>query len=107
MTCPLPEVGTVVEPLDETTALVEFSDDGGRAYAIFPCRRVALLVLRTAPFGRMNRIWRLALKIEIDPQTYARADGELLVCEAADKLPMAQRYFLFEGQITESPAAWS
>jgi len=37
-----------------------------------------------------------ALKIEIDPETYdVRADGELLVCEPADKLPMTQRYFLF------------
>ena len=35
-------------------------------------------------------------KIEIDPETYdVRADGELLVCEPSDKLPMAQRYFLF------------
>ena len=35
-------------------------------------------------------------KIEIDPETYdVTADGELLVCEPADKLPMAQRYFLF------------
>ena len=35
-------------------------------------------------------------KIDIDPETYdVRADGELLVCEPADKLPMAQRYFLF------------
>jgi urease subunit alpha len=35
-------------------------------------------------------------KIEIDPETYdVRADGELLVCEPADQLPMAQRYFLF------------
>ncbi len=35
-------------------------------------------------------------KIEIDPETYdVRADGELLVCEPAEKLPMAQRYFLF------------
>jgi urease subunit alpha len=35
-------------------------------------------------------------KIEIDPETYdVRADGELLTCEPADKLPMAQRYFLF------------
>ncbi|ATE61445.1 urease subunit alpha [Thauera sinica] len=34
--------------------------------------------------------------IEVDPETYAvRADGELLVCEPADVLPMAQRYFLF------------
>ena len=35
-------------------------------------------------------------KIDVDPETYAvRADGELLVCEPAEVLPMAQRYFLF------------
>jgi len=35
-------------------------------------------------------------QIEVDPETYAvRADGELLTCEPADVLPMAQRYFLF------------
>ena len=35
-------------------------------------------------------------KMEIDPQTYAvRADGQLLTCEPAKVLPMAQRYFLF------------
>jgi len=35
-------------------------------------------------------------QIEVDPETYAvRADGELLVCEPAVTLPMAQRYFLF------------
>jgi len=35
-------------------------------------------------------------EIEVDSQTYqVRADGELLVCEPADFLPMAQRYFLF------------
>ena len=34
--------------------------------------------------------------IEVDPETYdVRADGELLVCEPASILPMAQRYFLF------------
>ncbi|MDX6805667.1 urease subunit alpha [Terrihabitans sp. PJ23] len=34
--------------------------------------------------------------IEIDPETYdVRADGELLVCEPAERLPMAQRYFMF------------
>lgn len=34
--------------------------------------------------------------LEVDPQTYqVRADGELLTCEPADILPMAQRYFLF------------
>ncbi len=45
------QVGTIVEPLDEATALVEFSDNEGRAYAIVPCPREALLVLRTAPLA--------------------------------------------------------
>ncbi|MBX6376421.1 MAG: urease subunit alpha [Acetobacteraceae bacterium] len=35
-------------------------------------------------------------RIEVDPETYeVRADGELLVCEPAAVLPLAQRYFLF------------
>ena len=35
-------------------------------------------------------------RMEVDAQTYAvRADGQLLTCEAATRLPMTQRYFLF------------
>jgi urease subunit alpha len=35
-------------------------------------------------------------RIEVDPQTYeVRADGQLLTCEPARELPLAQRYFLF------------
>jgi len=56
--CDLPEhglvrgqVGTVVELLGEATALVEFSDEKGQAYAIVSCPRDALLVLRTAPLA--------------------------------------------------------
>ena len=34
--------------------------------------------------------------VEVDPETYeVRADGELLTCEPANVLPLAQRYFLF------------
>ena len=34
--------------------------------------------------------------IEVDPETYeVRADGELLTCDPAEVVPMAQRYFLF------------
>jgi urease subunit alpha len=34
--------------------------------------------------------------IEVDPETYeVRADGDLLTCEPARELPLAQRYFLF------------
>jgi urease subunit alpha len=35
-------------------------------------------------------------RIDVDPETYeVHADGELLTCEPADVLPLAQRYFLF------------
>jgi urease subunit alpha len=35
-------------------------------------------------------------EIEVDPETYqVKADGQLLTCEPAEVLPMAQRYFLF------------
>ena len=35
-------------------------------------------------------------EMEVDPETYeVRADGELLTCEPAEELAMAQRYFLF------------
>ncbi|MEO1364940.1 MAG: urease subunit alpha, partial [Pseudomonadota bacterium] len=34
--------------------------------------------------------------VEVHPETYeVRAEGELLTCQPADVLPMAQRYFLF------------
>ena len=35
-------------------------------------------------------------EIDVNPETYeVRADGDLLTCEPAESLPMAQRYFLF------------
>ncbi len=43
------QVGTVVELLDENTALIEFSDDDGRAYAVVPCMYEDLLVLHYEP----------------------------------------------------------
>ena len=37
-----------------------------------------------------------APKVDVDPETYqVKADGELLTCEPASVLPLAQRYFLF------------
>lgn len=43
------QVGTVVENLGGDSALIEFSDDEGRAYAIAPVRRNDLLVLHYVP----------------------------------------------------------
>jgi hypothetical protein len=43
------QVGTVVEMVGKDTALVEYSDDDGRAYAIVPCLIADLLVLHYVP----------------------------------------------------------
>jgi urease subunit alpha len=47
--------------------------------------------------GKKDMVLNNALpKMEVDPETYeVRADGKALVCEPADVLPLAQRYFLF------------
>lgn len=41
-------VGTVVEPLDESTSLVEFSDDTGHAQAIAACPNGGLRIVSSA-----------------------------------------------------------
>jgi urease subunit alpha len=60
-------------------------------------RRSALPVCRTRVIGKKDMVLNsLTPHIEVDPETYeVRADGELLTCEPASILPMAQRYFLF------------
>jgi urease subunit alpha len=59
--------------------------------------RRLLPVRNTRSIGKRDMVLNDALpRIEIDPETYeVRADGELLICEPATVLPMAQRYFLF------------
>jgi urease subunit alpha len=54
-------------------------------------------VRKTRGIGKKDMVHNdLQPKIDVDPETYeVRADGELLVCEPAKVLPMAQRYFLF------------
>src|SRR5213079_36902 len=51
----------------------------------------------TRKIGKKDMVHNsLCPRIEVDPETYeVRADGELLTCEPAKVLPMAQRYFLF------------
>ena len=54
-------------------------------------------VERTRGIGKADMIWNNAMpRIEVNPETYeVRADGELLTCEPAEVLPLAQGYFLF------------
>ena len=51
----------------------------------------------TRGIGKADMMLNDALpEMEVNPETYeVRADGELLTCEPADVLPMAQRYFMF------------
>jgi urease subunit alpha len=61
------------------------------------------LARRVLPVGGIREIGKRQMvlnnatpKVDVDPETYeVRADGELLTCEPATELPMAQRYFLF------------
>jgi urease subunit alpha len=54
-------------------------------------------VRRTRGIGKKDMVHNAWMpKLEVDAETYeVRADGELLTCEPAETLPMAQRYFLF------------
>lgn len=58
-----------------------------RLVAVKNCRKI----------GKANMVHNSATpRIEVDPETYeVHADGELLTCEPASVLPLAQRYFLF------------
>ncbi|MBI2312678.1 MAG: urease subunit alpha [Betaproteobacteria bacterium] len=60
-------------------------------------RKPVVAVKGTRRLGKKDMIHNGATpKIQVDPETYqVRADGELLWCEPAAVLPMAQRYFLF------------
>ena len=60
-------------------------------------RKTAVVVEQCRAIGKANMIHNAATpNIEVDPETYeVRADGELLTCEPAQILPLAQRYFLF------------
>jgi urease subunit alpha len=60
-------------------------------------QRKLLPVENTRSISKASMIHNAALpQITVDPETYeVRADGQLLTCEPASVLPMAQRYFLF------------
>ena len=56
-----------------------------------------LPVINTRAIGKADLLLNNATPVmEVNPETYeVRADGELLTCEPAEVLPMAQRYFMF------------
>lgn len=56
-----------------------------------------LAVENTRNIGKSSMVLNSATpKVDVHPETYeVRADGELLTCEPAAELPLAQRYFMF------------
>jgi urease subunit alpha len=66
----------------------------GRSYGL---KKQTVAVKGCRKVGKQDLKWNNAMpKITVDPETYeVHADGELLTCEPAKVLPLAQRYFLF------------
>ncbi|MEM0977449.1 MAG: urease subunit alpha [Pseudomonadota bacterium] len=60
-------------------------------------RKETVAVKGTRNISKSSMVMNDAMpKIDVDSETYeVRADGELLTCEPAKELPMAQRYFMF------------
>ena len=60
-------------------------------------RKKTTPIKNTRDINKSNMVYNdLCPKVEVDPETYeVRANGEILTCEPASELPMAQRYFLY------------
>ena len=73
------------------------SEAGAEVGAALGLRKSCVPIRSTRGLGKKDMVLNDATpNVEVDPETYeVRADGELLTCEPAKVLPMAQRYFLF------------
>ena len=71
-----------------------YENDIGNALEL---RKKTAPVKNTRNINKSNMVYNdLCPKVEVDPETYeVRANGEILTCEPASELPMAQRYFLY------------
>jgi urease subunit alpha len=80
------------------TCSVHFVSQSGIASGAFDASaRRAVAVRGCRALKKTDLVLNDALpRIDVNPETYeVRADGQLLTCEPADVLPLAQRYFLF------------
>jgi len=83
-----------------TKGRVTFVSEAGLAAGVgekYGLASKVLPVKNTRNIGKKDMVLNdLMPNISVDPETYeVHADGELLTCEPAEVLPMAQRYFLF------------
>ncbi|KAF0226635.1 MAG: urease subunit [Beijerinckiaceae bacterium] len=79
------------------TFVSQASLDGGLSARLGVAKRLVAVENTRSGISKKSMIHNDATPdITVDPETYhVRANGELLVCEPATVLPMAQRYFLF------------
>jgi urease subunit alpha len=92
-----PMFGSFGNALQTSVTFVSQAALDSPGVAALQLRKPLVAVRQTRGIGKADLVHNAATpKIEVDPETYAvRADGELLVCEPASVLPLAQRYFLF------------
>lgn len=93
-----PMFGTMGRAVEHTA--VTFVSGAAQANGIagrLGLSKQTIAVQHTRNIGKADMVLNDALPvIEVNPETYeVRADGELLTCEPAAVLPMAQRYFMF------------
>ncbi|WP_322882816.1 urease subunit alpha [Sinorhizobium medicae] len=79
------------------TFVSQASLDAGLAGRLGVAKALVAVQNTRSGIGKASMVHNsLTPHIEVDPETYeVRANGELLTCEPASVLPMAQRYFLF------------
>jgi urease subunit alpha len=92
-----PMFGAFGKGLKTSVTFVSKAALKGRSLEKLELAKPLVAVKNVRKVGKKDMVhnsWRP--EISVDPETYeVRADGELLVCEPAKVLPMAQRYFLF------------
>jgi urease subunit alpha len=81
----------------QSTSLTFVSQSAADAGIQQIMKKRAVAVKKCRVIGKKDMIHNASMPIiEVDPETYeVRADGELLTCEPASELPLAQLYFLF------------
>ncbi|EFO31993.1 urease, alpha subunit [Roseibium sp. TrichSKD4] len=93
-----PMFGALARSVERSAAI--FVSQAGLSNDIkskFGLNKDLIAVRSTRTIGKADMVLNNAKPaIDVDPETYeVRADGELLTCEPAAELPMAQRYFMY------------
>ena len=93
-----PMFGSFGQSLTQSSiSFVSQAAEGNDIGAHLGLAKEVVAVRNTRTVGKKDLILNDATPdVEVNPETYeVRADGELLTCQPAEELPMAQRYFLF------------